>query len=73
MSILVIVLLPFEAAHSIKADRSRMKAERNAEVSARALETIMVHSNMEHQQRALDENQLPPYTSGVPKYEAVAP
>jgi len=73
MSILVIVLLPFEAAHSIKADRNRMKAEWNAEVSARALETIMVHSNMEYQHRALDENQLPPYTSGMPKYEAVAP
>ncbi|KAF9375152.1 hypothetical protein CPB97_011669 [Podila verticillata] len=73
MSILVIVLLPFEVAHSIKADRNRMKAERDAEVSARALETIVVHSNMERQQRALDDNQLPPYTSGVPKYEAVAP
>ncbi|KAG0092231.1 hypothetical protein BGZ93_003856 [Podila epicladia] len=71
MSILVIILLPFEAAHSFKADRNRMKAEQNAQVSARAIETIVVHSNMEREQRALDENQLPPYTTGVPKYEAI--
>ncbi|KAF9321098.1 hypothetical protein BG003_003595 [Podila horticola] len=70
MSVLVIVLLPFEAAHSFKADRNRTKAEQNTQVSARALETIVVHLNMEHEQRALDENQLPPYTSGPPKYEA---
>ncbi|KAG0035656.1 hypothetical protein BGZ81_003668 [Podila clonocystis] len=69
MSILVIVLLPFEAAHSFKADKNRMKAEQNAQVSARAFETIVVHSNMEREQRALDENQLPPYTSSLPKYE----
>ncbi|KAF9300838.1 hypothetical protein BGZ74_007444 [Mortierella antarctica] len=60
MTVLVIVLLPFEAAHSFKADRNRMKAEQNAQASARALETIVVHSNMERVQRAQDENQLPP-------------